>query len=102
MIASNDKQAYIAFVAAICLTAGVDRTGWVDSSATTWSSSVAEHGGTSRSDEPRRQLRLEILEVVTKNPGVDAEEVSRMLRLPFHEVDDLVAEMCSDGLLAPA
>ncbi len=49
-----------------------------------------------------RQLRLAILEMVTINPGdLDSEIIARMLGIPFAFVDDVVTEMCEEGLLAP-
>ena len=40
--------------------------------------------------------------MVTLEAGLDAEVIAQRLGLPFHYVDDTIAEMCADGILSPA
>lgn len=46
-------------------------------------------------------LRSQILERVTDAEGIDSEELAEFLGRSHKEVDDMVAEMCADGTLAP-
>lgn len=100
---STDEQTQAAVIMSFCALTGAAPTVsfqlTTPSVQKTWS--VWRGDASTTVDDARDTIRLQVLEVVGRHPGYDAEDVAEHLHLDFEMVSDLIAAMCTEGILAP-